>query len=492
MTDGPHQQPGGPFPPGNGPQPRGGPFPPLGNPGPQPPGGPRGQASPPGKRPSSGGLPELHEAWLPREHSLHRPRHGGRQLTALICALVFFLTPALSWVFGARPAQIENRALTGFPSLSAGWGLFTGLSQWGTDQLTFRGGAIQAENGISEGVFGEQFPFDQGSNGQQTGPLPGNDVQPSRPAQPSGPQVGPGSGGGGSNSYTGETVVQGTDGWLYLGEDALAKCSPVQPLATTIQRLNELRTMVQNSGRQFVFVVAPDKSTMEPQNLPATYADKSCADAASPAFWSAITTQGGALDLRPTLKTVQAQIKHPIYYPLDTHWTDEGSLVMTRDVAEKLKPGVTRTWKTLSVGRQDKPADLPPLLGKTGSRSGNIYALAPSGQGDRARELPGPLGPPVHLRSQPETGTENQAVTVLGDSFTEGAARYLSAAFTNLTVMHYSVTQSNPQAAINAIVGSQVVVVEAVERSVAAGNVQFLDPSFLQALSPVLAGHPGH
>jgi alginate O-acetyltransferase complex protein AlgJ len=441
---------------------------------------------------ATGGLPELHEAWLPREHALHRPRHGGRQLTALISALVFFLTPALSWAFGARPAEIENRALTGFPSLSSGFGLFTGLSQWGTDQLTFRGGAISAENAISEGVFGEQFPFDQSSNGQQTGPLPGN-VQPSGPSQPAGPQVGGGgNSGGGSNEYTGETVIQGTDGWLYLGEDALSKCSPAEPLATTIQRLDQLRTLVQNSGRQFVFVVAPDKSTMEPQNLPASYADKSCADAAAPAFWSAITGQGGALDLRPTLNTVQKQVKHPIYYPLDTHWTDEGSLVMTRDVAEQLKPGISKTWKTLTVGRQDKPADLPPLLGKTGTRSGSIYALAPSGQGDRARELPGPLTTVQHVRSQPETGTENQAVTVLGDSFTEGAARYLSAVFTNMTVLHYSVVQSDQKAAINAIVGSQVVVVEAVERSVADGNVQFLDPGFLQALGPQLASHPGH
>lgn len=445
------------------------------------------------QRPSA--LPELHEAWLPREHALHRPRHGGRQLTALICALVFFLTPTLAWLFGARPVAIENRALASFPSLTSGWGLFTGLSQWATDHFVFKAGAVQAADGISEGIFGEPYPFDAGSSGVQSGPLPGSAPQSPQPGQPAGPQVGGGSSTGssnGDNEYTGESVVQGEHGWLYLGEDAIAKCQPVQPLSTTITRLQQLRQVIESSGRTFVFTVAPDKSTMEPQNLPGTYAYKSCADAAAPTFWQDITAQGGALDLRPSLRTVQRQVDHPIYYPLDTHWTDEGSLVMTKDIAERLQPGISRTWRTEAVGTDSKPADLPPLIGQSGTRSGDIYALAPSGLGDRSQELSGTMTTPQHLRSRPETGTFNQPVTVLGDSFTEGAARYLAAAFTNLTVLHYGATLSDQQAAINTLVNSRVVVIEAVERSVAAGNVQFLNPGFIQKLGTALAAHPVH
>ena len=87
-------------------------------------------------------LPPVHEAWLPREHSLHRPRHGKRQLTALISALVFLATPTLMWVAGMRPSEIENHELASFPGVGDGWGLFTGLEGWATDNLVFREEAI--------------------------------------------------------------------------------------------------------------------------------------------------------------------------------------------------------------------------------------------------------------------------------------------------------------------------------------------------------------
>ncbi|MFD2398456.1 hypothetical protein ACFSVJ_19220 [Prauserella oleivorans] len=116
-------------------------------------------------------LPAVHEAWLPREHALHRPRHGGRQLTALISAVVFFTAPTLMWVFGARPGEIENHKLAGFPSIADGWSFFTDLPAWATDQLVFRAGAIDAADAISRSLFGEPAPFGQGS--RDTGPIPG-------------------------------------------------------------------------------------------------------------------------------------------------------------------------------------------------------------------------------------------------------------------------------------------------------------------------------
>jgi hypothetical protein len=81
-------------------------------------------------------------------------------------------------------------------------------------------------------------------------------------------------------------VVQGADGWLYYGFDADAKCQRTHPLSETIGKLNERRKAVEDSGRKFVFVVPPDKSTMVPQFLPASYPGKDCAKAAEDPTWN--------------------------------------------------------------------------------------------------------------------------------------------------------------------------------------------------------------
>ena len=72
-------------------------------------------------------LPEMHEAWLPREHSLHRPRHANRQRFALACAVVFLVLPAVGYAFGVRPTAFENHRLASFPSPSLGWVRFGSL-----------------------------------------------------------------------------------------------------------------------------------------------------------------------------------------------------------------------------------------------------------------------------------------------------------------------------------------------------------------------------
>jgi len=119
-------------------------------------------------------LPPIHESLLPRDHTLHRPRHGKRQRAALTCAMVFFLVPTLAFVFGVRPQNFENHRLAAFPSPAAGWAFFTGLNNWATDHLPLRQLGVQAETGISSGVFGEPPAFsgtDRQSTGVAIGPI---------------------------------------------------------------------------------------------------------------------------------------------------------------------------------------------------------------------------------------------------------------------------------------------------------------------------------
>lgn len=428
------------------------------------------------------GLPPIHESLLPRDHALHRPRHGNRQRTALTCALVFFLVPALAFVFGVRPQAFENRRLAAFPSPGAGWGFFTGLPNWATDHLPLRQAGVQAETGVSEGLFGEPPAFsrtDRQSSGAPIGPI-------ALPPSPDQPQP------GGGSHVDFSQVVEGTSGWLYFAQDMSSKCQPNRPLATTVAALRQLRSEVESSGRRLVLVVAPDKSTVLPQHLPADYPDRQCSLAAAAPFWSAVTG-AGALDLRAGLRALSAPGTTPIYYPQDTHWTDLGSLDLLRSVADRIEPGVSIPWRTAPNGLVVRPADLPPLVGQSGTDLGVRYALRPDGTHDLTGPAEENLTHPVHFGSgRPVPGMITEPVTLLGDSFLERSTRYLPAVFGNATAVAYSSLVSHPDEVQAALVPSRIVVVEVVERDLANGSAQFLLPGPLAAINTALASHPVH
>lgn len=427
-------------------------------------------------------LPAVHEAWLPREHALHRPRHGGRQLTALISALVFFVTPALLWVFGGRPAEIENHELAAFPSVTDGWGLFTGIPAWATDQLVFRADAIHLTDAISRGVFAEPAPLGQGESHNPL-PLPGT---PQQDPVPGDRQAQPGEPDGGSS----RRVIEGSDGWLYYGFDAEAKCSPTQPISETVAELDELRTAVQKSGREFVFVVAPDKSTMVPQHLPKDYVGKDCAETAAEEFWRQTTGPGQAIDLRPHLIQAQQAVGHPIYPPNDTHWADEGSIILTRQLAEALRPGITGTWRSRVVRTYTVGADLPRMLGRQETKTNTAYDLRPNGFIDRTKEHVSDIDAPVRRVSGPIDETINRRTLLVGDSFASTSSRYLLAGFSDLTFLGYPDLGSDVQTSITEFVDAEVVIVQAVERAVASGNLPFLDEEFIERAGAAMAARP--
>jgi hypothetical protein len=423
-----------------------------------------------------GGLPAIHESMLPREHPLHRPRHGGRQRTALLSAAVFFLVPALAFVFGVRPQAFENHRLAAFPGLSAGWGFFTGLANWATDNLPLRDAGVRAEAGISQGVFGEPPAYSR--TDRQTGDTPLGPVD-------SPPQ------GNLSNDYS--QVIEGSDGWLYYAQDTIDKCTPGRPLAGTIDALRQLRSVIEASGRTFVLVVVPDKTTAVPQYLPADYPDKACAAAASGPFWHDVTAEAGSIDLRAGLASLTPVEHRPAYYPLDTHWTDLGALYMVRSVVESLSPGTTALWRSVPAGTGYDPSDLPPMIGRTGRNHVVRYTLAPDGGDvDRAGPYGSTFTTPQHFAGRPTTGMVIEPVAVLGDSFLGSAYRYLQGAFVSGSAIAYQQLDYDPQDVYSVVASGQVVLLEVVERNLAAGTAQFLEPQAIAGLRGYLAAHPPH
>lgn len=423
----------------------------------------------------------VHEAWLPADHPLHRPRHGGRQLLALISALVFFMLPLLALILGMRPARFENRPLADAPSLSDGWGFFTAAPAWAADHLPFRDHAVQLADGVSRGIFGEPAPFGAQPNRDQ---LPGGPTAP----LPPGPAVTPFAPSSGIPGVF-PRVVAGENGWLYYGEDVEAKCAPLHPLDQTIDAVNRLRAAVEASGRRFVLVVAPDKSTAVPEFLPDEYPGRDCARAGTDAFWPQITERAGAVDLRPALAKLAAR-GDPIYHQRDTHWTDLGALLMTKVLADRISPGSTDSWQIEPSQIVKSGADLPRLIGRTEVNTYLQYSLAPSGDQDLTGHHIDDIREPVFIGAGRVPGVVTRPVTMLADSYSESAARYLQAGFADVALVSYETAGSDP-ARIGALMAHRpVVVLEVVERNLASGNVALLQPGALDAISAQLAARP--
>ncbi|HEX5406364.1 MAG TPA: hypothetical protein VFX16_29165 [Pseudonocardiaceae bacterium] len=425
-----------------------------------------------GSRESRTDLPPLHESWLPKEHTLHKPRHGGRQRFALICALIFFAAPLVTLGVGIRPAEVDNRVLVSFPSPTRGWGFFAALPQWGSDHLTFRSLALSGADTISRGLFGEPPSFT----------TPDRVLDPLQPTRQSP-----------ATALAVPRAIEGRNGWLYDGDDVVSRCLPAQSLNRTIAALQRLRSIVESSGRQFVLVIAPDKSTVVPQYLPNNYLGKQCAQAATKHFWQRVPAATGALDLRAPLLAWAQRIGHPVYPPQDAHWGDEGALAMTTAIADAIQPGISRTWVSAPVQKWQQAADLPPLIGHQGLDNGEYYSLEPDGTTNTARNVPFDFTTPLHLAGSTVSGTVTQSVGYLGDSFTIRALRYLDAAFGDIDVLHYGdVDKDAGHTAGEMLAGDNVVVVELVERTLESGNSILLHPAVLNGIDQILSAHPVH
>ncbi|MBB5924419.1 hypothetical protein FHR81_005496 [Actinoalloteichus hoggarensis] len=444
------------------------------------------QEGTPGEPPETSALPAVHESWLPREHALYRPRHGGRQLTALIAGVVFFAAPLAAYAVGVRAAEIENRPLVELPTPADGWGLFTGMPQWAVDHLVFREAAVRAADGISRGLFAEP----RGRGGppvELPGPI----------APPPGRQRAPDGDGAGPSDMTeslilaeSSEVIEGKNGWLYLGYDVEGKCRPYRDLDQSIDALQELRRVVEASGRELVILIAPDKSTVVPENLPDRYPDLDCARQATDEFWARVPAETGALDLRSALRRPAVGEGDPAYYRMDTHWTDEGALAALRAVAQRIEPGSPDGWVIDRDGAAVHTPDLAVMQGRPTEEDGMRYRLRPDGDLDRTGPRIHRFDEPVRIAGEPTPGMIAEPVALLGDSFMVSTSRYLPAVFADLSLINYTAAQSDRAAMLDMLADGDVIVVQSVERLIAGGVTPFLDPGVVADIGAALAARP--
>jgi hypothetical protein len=390
----------------------------------------------------------------------------------LLVGLVFLFTPALAYAVGVRATEIENRRLTSFPSVSEGWEFFPRLSTWATDHLPLRDRAVAANTRLSETVFGEPPQYGGPATGEG-GPAGAGPVAP----QPGGEQA---------PERVFPQVLQGDDGWLFFGADFSGPCQPQRPLDETLAGLERFGEAVRRAGKTYVFTVAPDKSTMNPDKLPDSYVGDDCAPEAKQAFWDRMRERPpqGYVDLKDELERVQEEGGVNIWRPGDTHWAQRGAAVYAQQVAQALDPQLWRTTRLVETGPVEMNADLAAQLGTP--REEEVPGWRVERDGVTVTELSG-----SRLRSA-STGAplHTPATLVVGDSFTQNARPSLAPLFADARIVHPLTATADPEALIAAVVAADTVVLEIVERSVEGGDVALVDEEFLDALEQALSSAP--
>jgi hypothetical protein len=404
-------------------------------------------------------------------------REPARRLPALLAALLFFFGPLGAFLLGARAESFENRALAELPSPSDGWSFFPDFTTWAVDHLPLRQQAVEAYAAGSEGVFGE--PPSYGSTDQ--GPLGGVEDGESTDAE--------------VTDYP--QVIQGEDGWLYLGADVSNMCDPTRSIDETLDRLDRLAEAVEASGRRFVLTIAPDKSTIYPDNLPDTFLGENCAAERRDAFWEALRAErpDWYVDLRGPLEDEQEHSGEPIYRPTDTHWAPRGTVVYAYELARALDPRLLAGFDVVENGEARRVGDLGTLLGTPTEDEYPDVAVRRDGVVPVGRES---LRLPELAYDAPLTITNRTTgvplfaprTLLLGDSFTNSSRDALGGLFAELALLHNEVAAEDPQIPADAMAGADVIVYEIVERSLGSGRAALLEDDALAAIEAALAAAP--
>lgn len=410
---------------------------------------------------------------VPRgRRGLRRPR---RRVAFLLAALFFFGPPG-AFLLGARPVAFENRALAEFPSVSDGWEFFPGFTTWAVDHLPLRDHAVEANAAAAESLFGEASSFGAGGG---EGPLVGS---------PSAEED--------EVAATYHHVLQGEDGWLYYGGDVEELCEPTRSIEETFERLDRLAAAVESSGRRFVLVVAPDKSTVVPEHLPDAYYGQECATERRDDFWSAVRARppAGYVDLRDDLAAEQDRTGEPVYRQTDTHWTSGGAAIYAEGLAEALDPDLWNGTEVVDAGTARVTGDLGALLGlPREDEFAAVEVRRPGVEPVGRAELDWPELPysPVTLTNR-TTGAPlfEPPALVLGDSFTSASTQALGGIFADVTILHGQVAIGYPEVVARLMAEAEVVVYEVVERTIASGDVPLLEDASLQAVEAALAAGP--
>lgn len=385
--------------------------------------------------------------------TLVRTRTAWGRRSAAVAAALFFCGPALAFALGERAAEIENRRLPAFPALSRGWAVVPEVESWASAHLPLRQHAVRANGVLSELLFKEAPSYATA----------------------------------GATGYP--RVIEGSDGWLYFGDDVTEACRPRWSITETLRRVRRLAEIVRGSGRRFLFTVAPDKTTVHPDRLPERFPGQTCLSTRKQEFWTALRAADlpGSINLRDRLERAQRESGTPAYWRTDSHWTEHSAGLYGAELARALQPGLSRDTRLVRTGQAPRNGDLGGLLGIPVEESIDRWRLVRDGV-RRVRQDDHDL--PVSFRTvhrSDQAPLYRPRTLLIGDSFTRNSLPWVLPYFADLTYLRSDApARTDLDHLVERVAESETVVFEIVERHLVGGHAEMLDDAVLDALDEAL------
>jgi hypothetical protein len=300
-----------------------------------------------------------------------------------IAALLFFCAPVGLRLVGVKAEPFENRRLAEAPELSAGWDVFDQATRFFVDRLPLREQAVRANSWVALHVF-DTTPD---TGGRTAGGSTARDALPfgepdaaAKPGAEEGERV--------KLDRLGVTVLRGRDGWLYLQEELSWSCVPPRQTARELRRYERLVSLIRASGRDVVFTLAPNKSTVYPEYLPETAPDQACAAPGRTALWDAVegSTRPEILGLRQAMLAGKAPPPEHSYTINDSHWGSKGAVLGVAAVLEALGTEAQVADGDIVRERGQVAGDLSQLLGAPEEHDTPLWRIE---RGPAAPVIPG-------------------------------------------------------------------------------------------------------
>ena len=373
-----------------------------------------------------------------------------RRVVALL-ALAFFFAPLALRAAGMTAREFENRPMATLPKLAQGWDAMTQGKRFLVDRLPLREQAVRADAWISTNVF-DTDPAAGRAGVQGPAGLP---AKP--PAEPAAAAPAP----------AGDKPVAGKAGWLFLEGEFTRACAPFIAWPEAMARWQRMVSIIRRSGRRVALVVAPDKSAIHPEYLPASFAQRSCLGPGHRAAWEAIegASDPAVLGLRRAMLAAKRPGTRGPYFRKDTHWNTMGGTIAVRELLEHVGGGVRVADAEIVRGRTEYSGDLANLSGTP------QVDTAPRWTIERPAGAPRVPGRTLFLYDSFGVAMQDALVGYLDDP---------------APLEWYN---SSPAAIIEAVRRADTVVLETVEREVnyKASDLGVVTPAFLARLRRALA-----
>ena len=248
----------------------------------------------------------------------------------IIAAFLFFLlSPVIGWIAGINVQLDEKRNLSEMPGLSIeklmDQTFFSDFERYFNDHFAYRVWLIRTKNWIDYHIF-------------NTSPSP--------------------------------KVYLGTNGWLYyrvtirdyLKFDDCRKGENTH-MRDIARQIYSLEKLVEASGRKFVLIISPNKSTIYPEHVGITRPKSICRKSRYDLFLDSLKEFPVKNFIRLDNLFFKIKKNQQLYYRTDTHWNLNGSIIASKVLLQHLAPlNWQKFFPDIRMGTYNYQGDLSKMM----------------------------------------------------------------------------------------------------------------------------------